>query len=264
MGYAKEINKMVFSFSRIHCWETCPFTFYLKYIEKRDGDSNFWAANGKIMHSIFERLLKHELILQDAPAEYIEEFETIYETTKQSTMDNTFNKCLDYLCEVEAFDEKKYEILGVELKLEFKIGKYNFIGYADLVLKERVSGKIILVDHKSCDHFMKKDGITPLKNMEEQLNAYKHQMYIYCKGLKDIFGYNVDALVWNHFKDGGKLSVVNFDKNEFEETIDWATQIIDKIKKDNKFECNKSYMMCWQLCDFRNNCEYLEEEGDSY
>lgn len=262
MGYAKEINKMTFSFSREHVWEQCPYAFYCKYIEERDGESNFYAANGKIMHSIFERLLKKEITIEDAPKIYSDEFALIHETTRESTMEKTFDKCIDYLCTVDPIDESQYEIIGVELKLNFKIGKYNFVGYADCVLREIVTGRIILVDHKSADGFFKKDGITPLKNQIDNYEAYKHQMYIYCKGLKDCFGYDVDTIIWHHFKQNGKLSIIEFNKSEYEGTLRWAVETIEEIKKDKKFDCNKSYMMCYQLCDFRNDCEYKEEEGD--
>lgn len=260
MGYAKEINKMTFSFSREHLWEQCPYAFYCKYIEHRDGESNFYASNGKIMHSIFEGLLKHEISIDEAASIYQDEFDLVCETTKASTMENTFNKCMDYLCAIDEIDESKYEIIGVELKLDFKIGKYDFVGYADCVLREIETERIILIDHKSADGFFKKDNITPLKNQEESFKAYKHQMYIYCKGLKECFGYDVDTIVWHHFKQDGKLSIIQFNKEEYEETLKWAIETIEKIKKDNVFNCNKSYMMCYQLCDFRNDCEYKDEE----
>lgn len=251
---------MTFSFSREHLWEQCPYAFYCKYIEQRSGESNFYASNGKIMHSIFERLLKHEISLDDVASIYQEEFDLICETTKESTMGNTFNKCMDYLCVIDEIDESKYEIIGVELRLVFKIGKYDFVGYADCVLREIETGRIILIDHKSADGFFKKDNITPLKNQEESFKAYKHQMYIYCKGLKECFGYDVDTIVWHHFKQDGKLSIIQFNKEEYEETLKWAIETIEKIKKDKTFNCNKSYMMCYQLCDFRNDCEYKDEE----
>lgn len=257
MSYAKIINEMTFSFSRLHMYETCGYAWYLKYIEGRAGESNFYAANGKAMHETLEKLLSGNTPIEDCPALYAEKFDFICETERQSIMDKTFEKCMDYLCEIDPIDEEKYEIIGVEMKLKFKVGKYNFVGYADLVVRNKETDEVILVDHKQAGHFMKKDG-TPLKNQLENFLAYKKQMYLYCKGLKDQHGIQVDKMAWNHFKEM-QHTVIPFKQEELYETIQWALKLIAKIKRDKKFEHKDSYMMCKCLCDYRNDCEYQEE-----
>ena len=250
---------MTWSFSRLHAWEQCPYAFYLKYIEQRDGESNYYAANGKCMHEVFEAILTNQIPLDECTQCYADKYDLICETTKQSTMDSTYEKCIDYLCTIDGIDLEKYEILGVELKLDFNIGKYKFVGYADLVVKNKESGEVILVDHKQATHFMKKDG-TPLKNQLENFLAYRHQMYIYCKGLKDYFGIDVNKIIWHHFKDNGELTIIPFEADEYEETLQWAANTIEKIKKDKKFLNKRSYVLCSSLCDYRNDCEYKNED----
>lgn len=259
MRYAKLLNDMTWSFSRLHAWEQCPYAFYLRYIENREGESNYYAANGKCMHEVLEAVFKYEIKIDECTQLYADKYDLICEKTKQSVMDSTYEKCMDYLCEIDGIDSEKYEIIGVELKLEFKIGKYKFVGYADLVVKNKENGEVILVDHKQAKHFMKKDG-TPLKSQLENFLAYRHQMYIYCKGLKDCMGINVDKIVWHHFKDDGVLTIIPFVQEEYEETMQWAVCTIEKIKKDKSFESNKSFVMCSSLCDYRNDCEYIDEE----
>lgn len=260
MSYAKILNDMTWSFSRIHCYEQCPYQFYLKYIEGREGESNFYAENGSAMHEIFEELAKNALDIEDCTEEYDNKFNLICEVERQSVMDSTYEKCMNYLCEIESLKEK-YEIVGVELELIFKIGKYKFKGYADLVLKDKETNEIILVDHKQANHFLKKDG-TPLKNQESNFYAYRHQMYMYCKGLKDCLGIDVDKIVWHHFKDDGKLTIIPFVQEEYDETMEWAVGLIEKIKKDKSFEAIEEYVMCKSLCDFRNDCEYKDMEEE--
>lgn len=259
MSYVKLLNDMTWSFSRLHAYEHCPYSFYLRYIEERSGESNYYAENGKCMHETFEALFNRKIEIESCPQFYSDRYDMICEMTKKSTMDSTFEKCIDYLCEVEDLDETKYEILGVEIKLDFKVGKYKFVGYADLVVRNRDSGEVILVDHKQAGHFFKKDG-TPLKNQEDNFFAYKHQAYLYCKGLKDCFGINVDKIVWHHFKDSGQITKIPFNVEEFDETMQWAVNTIEKIKQDKSFESNKTYIMCNCLCDFRNDCEYKNDE----
>lgn len=259
MSYKKILDKIVWSFSTLHLYEQCPYAFYCKKIECKDGEQNFFAENGSVMHEIFEELLNRKYGLEVASSIYSDRYDLICSKTKQSTMDKTFEKCMDYLCSVDEFDFCKYEILGVELKLNFEIKKYKFVGYADLVIRDKSSGEVILIDHKSSDHFMKKDG-TPLKNQLENFLAYKNQMYMYCKGLKDCFGINVNKIVWHHFKDNGELTAIPFAESDYEESLKWAVDTIKKIYRDRSFKDKKSFMMCGQLCDYRNDCEYLQNE----
>lgn len=256
MSYTKQLNDMTWSFSRIHCWEQCPYQFYLKYIEERDGESNFYAENGKAMHELFECLLKEKMDIDRCTEEYEKRFDLICETERQSIMDSTYEKCMNYLCEIEPLEEK-YEVVGAELELNFKIGKYNFTGYVDCVLRNKDNGEIILVDHKQAGHFLKKNG-EPLKNQEANFYAYKHQMYIYCKGLKECLGIDVNKIVWHHFKDNGQLTMIPFVQEELDNTEEWVIDCIEKIKKDKSFDAIEEFVMCKSLCDFRNDCEYKE------
>lgn len=250
---------MTFSFSRLHSYEQCPYAFYKRYIEEEQGESNFYAENGSIMHDIFKRLLLKEITLEEAPTIYQEEFDCISNLVKKSTMENTFDKCIEYLCEVDEFDHEKYEIVAVEERMDFKVGKYDFVGFPDLLVKERASGIVILIDHKSLDHFLKKDG-SVLKNKQNDFSAYSKQMYLYCKAIKDLYGIQVDKISWHHFKDSGIMTVIDFNQEDYENTLHWCEYMIGKIKKDKVFDACQSYMMCNSLCNFRNMCEYLDEE----
>lgn len=258
MNYSNILDDMTWSFSRLHSWEQCPYAFYLKYIEKREGESNYYASNGKCMHEVFEAILKNKITLDECTTFYADNYELICETTKQSTMDSTYEKCMDYLCVIQDIDLRKYEIIGVELKLDFKIGKYKFIGYADLVVRNKENGEVILVDHKQATHFLKKDG-SPLKNQLNNFLSYKKQMYMYCKGLKEALDINVDKIVWHHFKDNGELTIIPFETDEYEETMRWVIDTIEQIKNDKEFINKSSFVMCSSLCDYRNDCEYQDE-----
>ena len=256
MQHSKLIDNMTWSFSRLHMYEQCRYAFYLKYIEKREGESNFYASNGKSMHEVFESLFKQEIEINDCPKAYSDKFDLICEEVRPSVMENAYVKCIDYLCEMDDIDRETYEIIGVEMKLEFTIHGLKFQGYADLVIRNKITGEVILVDHKQATHFMKKDGVTPLKGQLDNYLAYKKQMYIYCMGLRKQYGIQLDKLAWHHFKDGGAVTVIPYEENEEIEAINWAMSVIDEIKHDETFEAIHSYMSCKELCDFRNDCEY--------
>lgn len=260
MNYTKILNDMTWSFSRLHTWEQCPYAFYLKYIEQRPGESNYYAENGKCIHEVFQTILTNQIPLEECTTLYSHKYDLICEKTRQSIMDNTYETCMDYLSVIDGIEKEKYQILGVELELPFKIGNYKFIGYADLVVKNKENEKILLIDHKQAPHFLKKDG-TPLKSQITQFTAYKHQMYLYCKGLKECFDIQVDHLIWHHFKDQGKLTILPFAKEDYEGTLKWAVTCIQNIQKDRRFKHHPSFLLCSSLCDYRNDCEYQNEDG---
>ena len=259
MSYKKKLDSMTWSFSRLSTYEKCPYAFYLRYIIEELGTGNFYASNGKAMHEVLEGLAKKKIKLADAISVYLDKFDLICETVNPHTMESICDKCVDYLCELELIDEDRYEIIGVEVKLRFKIGKYEFVGYADLILRDKLTGKVILIDHKSSDHFFKKDG-TPLANQKENFLSYRHQMYLYCIGIEVEFGFLPDLCIWNHFKDGGKLSKIEFNQDDFLETKEWALSLIKEIYKDKKFSASPEFFRCAKICDFREDCDYLNEE----
>jgi len=264
MAYEKLIDGMTHSFSRMSVYDSCPYEYYLEYLENdpdRPKQDNFYAENGSACHTVFEELLNKKISLNDAGEKYSELFSEIEEQTRESIMDSTFEKCMDYIVSLQPLPEK-YEILGVEKRLKFKIDHYKFVGFADLILRDKETGEVILVDHKSSKHFFKKDGVTPLKNTEEEFLSYKKQMYLYAKGIKDCMGLQVDKIVWHHFKDGGALSVIPFKQEELDGTIDWVIETIAKIKADDEFPPKLSHFRCQELCPYRSTCEYLEAEDE--
>ena len=263
MGYEKLIDKMTHSFSRLHCYEECPYEYYLTYIENdpdRLRQNNFAAMNGNAMHQVFQEILSGKLPIAECAERYADLYSDIDEFTSEKIMDSTFEKCMGYLTAIEPLSDD-FDVLGIELRLTFKIGKYKFIGFVDLLLRDKKTGEIILVDHKSSKHFLKKNG-EPLKNTLGEFEAYKKQMYLYCKAIKDCMGLQVNKIVWHHFKDDGQLTVITFNESDYQGVMDWAVKTIDEIRQDEAFEAKQSFYRCKELCPYRNNCEYLEDEED--
>ena len=256
MNYKKELNKMVWSFSRLHLYEQCPYAFYLNYIEKREGIDNFWAENGKAMHLTLEKVFKGEITLDEAPEFYMEEFDNICNTASEKAMETTFEACMDFLCEFDFDFFNDYEVIGVEKEVRFEIGGFEFKGFIDLLLKHKETGKITVLDYKSSPYPFKKDGKTVLKNSEENFNSYKHQMYLYSKAVIEEYGIQPSNITWLHFKDG-KFATIDFNETEYHKSLDWASKIIENIYKDRKFEAKTSFVMCGKLCSYRDgDCEY--------
>lgn len=258
--YKDILDDMVWSFSRLKSYEYCPYSWYLNYIEKLDGYSSFYAENGKLMHRVLEGITNGTLSIYDAPSFYLEEFENIPHTVRQNIIDNTYDKCMDYLMTIDDSVLDGYHVVGSEIKVNYHVGIYNFVGYIDLLLRDE-EDNLIIVDHKSTDSFLKKNG-EPRANTKELYEGYKKQLYLYSLAVKQKFGKFPTKLVFNHFKDGGKLTVVDWNMKELLETINWAIGVIKRIYEDETFEAIPKTGYCWRLCGYRRDCEYLIEDDE--
>ena len=263
--YKEELDKLLFSFSTLHTYEECPFSFYLKKIEHEKGDTNGNAEIGSYSHDLLAKIFERTISVDAALEKCVSEFEdNVTEYISEKSLQKKHDALCSYISDldIDGFFNT-YEVIGVEKKFKWKIRDHNMIGFADLILKRKSDGKIILVDHKSAGHFMKTDGVTPLKNQLDNFNAYKKQMYLYADAMKKTLGYYPDLIVWNHFLDGGKKSVIEFNESELTDSINWALKIIDSIYSDEAFIANAgSFMLCNKLCDYRKTCEY--KDNDEY
>ena len=258
--YKEILDNMTWSYSRLSAYEDCPYCWYRKYIEGETGEGTFYADNGKAMHEVFDCLAKGEIDFADAPSVYLDKFELITNKTKQNVMDKTFDSCVKYLCEIDEGVLDGYEIVASELELNFKVGKYDFVGYIDLLLRSK-DGQLIIVDHKSCDPFFKANGGLYAKG-KEQYEKYMLQQGLYCIGVKQMYGELPTKVVFHHFKSDGKLSVTNVNEATVGLAGLWAESVIEKIYSDEAFEAKPKTGYCYRLCDFRRDCDYVFEEDD--
>ena len=262
--YIDKINDMCWSYSRITCYHNCPYSFFLGYIVDDDdqylSEGNYYAEVGSFVHLILEKIFKGELSPDDALQYYVDHFDdNVFYETRQSAMDKTYELCADYFAEVDFNWLNDYEILGVEKKIDIQIDKYRFTGFIDLLLKDKKTNEIIVLDHKSSAYPFKKDGKTVLKKSESDFDKYSKQMYLYCKAIYDEYGEYPRWIVWNHFKDN-KIAKIPFKKEDYDKAIEWFIEVIHEIEKDESFEPNLDYFYCTQLCNFRSVCEYVNQD----
>lgn len=258
--YRNILDKMTWSYSRLKAYENCPYSWYRRYIEGEVGEGTFYADNGKAMHQVFHELISGKLSINDAPLRYLELFEDITTTVKQDIMDKTYDACVGYLCELDGNVLEGYRVIGSEIKVNYLVYGYSFLGFIDLLVRDS-DGNLIIIDHKSSAPFLKKDG-KPRATTKEQFDGYKRQMYLYSEAVYQKFGEYPTKLVFHHFKDGGKLTVVDFDKREHDYAIAWALGVIEKIYKDEEFLAIPKTGFCYRLCDYRYDCDYTKEEED--
>lgn len=235
-----DLKKKKWSFSSVKLFEQCPYAFYQKYIQGQTEEENAFAQHGKFAHSILERCLKGELMA----FELADVFESEYQTnvTKNFPYANIaksfYDKTLQYFQDYDGFVG---EVVGVEEKLETKFGDYDFIGFADLILRDKQG--IYIVDHKSHAAFKSK------KEREE----YFRQLYLYAECVKRKYGEYPYKLVFNMFRIP-KLEEDFFCQAQCDFSVKWFIDSVNKILQNTKWDCNVDSWYCSNLCGI--DCVY--------
>lgn len=260
------IGTMTYSFSRLNSFYICPHEWRRVYIDCDDKDNSAMAQFGSLMHSILEKYAKGELEVFELSQYYMEHFDNAitYDFPPNKYVDlrqKYYDAGLDYLDNID-LDLSGYEILGVEKKVEFKIGDYDCIGFIDLLLKDKKTGEIIILDHKSASIGILKSGKVSKKD-REHFEQFKKQLYLYAKPIIQEYGH-VDQLIWNMFRDQRYIKIP-FDQTEYENSIQWAKDTIKLIETETEWGLNKEFIKaqeedkyppfyCMQLCSQRFHC----------
>lgn len=262
------IDTMTWSFSRLTAFDQCKYGWKRHYIDCEDGENNFAAENGLAVHQTLEEYLNGKVDVWDLPAVYDSKFNALVvhdaPYNKYANLaEKTYNECYEYFENFQGLDPK-YEVLGVELQENFKIGGYNFVGFIDVLLRDKETGEITISDHKSHVYKFKKNGELSKSELSSFEN-YKKQLYLYAVSVLEKYG-RVDYLRWNLFRQQRDL-IVPFKQEEFEAAKLWALDIIERIKAEEEFpELNTPDYYCQNLCDYREECKsrrkWAEENND--
>lgn len=229
-----DLRKKKWSFSSVKLFEQCPFAFYQKYINDQSEEENAFAQHGKFAHSILERCLKNELMAFELADVYESEYQS--NVTKHFPFANIaksfYAKTLQYF---QNYDDFEGEIVAVEEKLETKFGEYDFIGYADLILKDEQG--YVVVDHKSHAAF---------KSKAERQEYFK-QLYLYAECIKRKYGEYPYKLIFNMFRVP-KLEEEFFALSQCKDTVIWFQDTVTEILQNNDWDCKVDNWYCSNLC----------------
>ena len=260
------VKDMVWSYSRLSAFEQCKYQFYLKYIlcdeNEYQTEGNYYAEVGSFVHSILEKIFKGELSVEDAPDYYLNHFdENVFYTIRPEQMEKVYEDCANYFSSLDLDWLTRYEILGVEKRINIQIDGYPFTGIIDLLLKNKSNGKIVLMDHKSGKSPLSPKTGKLLKTQEAVFNEHKKQLYLYSKAVKEEYGDLPSLLCWNHFRDS---TIVRepFNSIEYEEALKWMVDTVHAIENEQIYDGNREYFYCRFLCPYRHTCEYAKYTGD--
>ena len=184
------------SYSQFSKWDKCPYTWKLDYVDKIGTfKGNIYTLFGSAIHETiqaylvcyYERTIKEadNLPLKDilqyrmeenykiSKEQHGDDFEVTLEEMKEFFQDG--NNIIDEFLKRKNsyFPKKNTEMLGIEVGLNYNLpNNLNFVGYMDVVLHNKVTGRVKIIDIKTAtmgwNKYMKAD-----KNKTNQLLLYK-------------------------------------------------------------------------------------------
>lgn len=242
---------MVWSFSSVNNYANCPRCFYLTYKEKKSKVNNAFAQFGSFCHSLLERYFRGEAEFFELAQMYENEYNfniTIdFPEFKFGDLSTSYYEAgAEYFSSFEEWSE--YEVLGVEQKITLDIKGKSFIGFIDLILRDKSDGSIVIVDHKSKSKFKSK----------KEKEHYLLQLYLYSIYIREKYGEYPKLLKFNMFRQQNIITEI-FDEKKLLQAINWFDFTTDMIESDDSWACKRDDFFCHNLCGVRNHCEYGKE-----
>lgn len=165
----KPSGKKVVSFSQYSKWFKCPHYWYLDYVKGlRTYEHNLTLSYGNAIHEVLqeyaETLYKKGLVkassldlkgmfIDKYIKEIVEEKITYTEEELEDFVTDGIALIEEFLTlaiRLEHFPADKFEFLGVEDEINMPlINNVEYWGYLDLVLKEKSTGRIKIIDFKT-------------------------------------------------------------------------------------------------------------------
>lgn len=246
-----KFKDVVWSYSRVDSFNTCPLMFNLTYINKSEKQTNAFAQYGTFAHELIENVLNGSITSEEAIKTYKRDFNKVitekfpwnrYSDLKQKY----FWEGLKYLKNMKWFDKFKIIQAEEEFKMEFA-SNIKFRGYIDLLM-ESDKGELIVLDHKS------KGSIEG-----DEKDKYFRQLYLYSFHVQEKYGRTPTKLVLNLFRSG-KWVVEDFDRQKQLEALSWFVSTIEKIKLESEWNFKRQGFFCEEICSHRAKCKELRRK----
>ena len=180
-------------------------------------------------------------------AEYDEAVKHYFPPFPKGMAGQYYDEGLQYFQSFDGFGDDK-KILSVEDKFELDIRGNRFVGIADLVLQDKKTGDIIVIDHKS----------KSMNSMKKAQYENTRQLYTYAAYVKERFGEFPTLLQFNMFRYGVNINEP-FAMERYEETMDWIERTIAQIKAEKEWKVSSSGYFCRFICSTRLHCPVGEE-----
>ena len=259
---------MVWSFTRLSAFDECPYKFYKTYIEGYKESENAFAQWGKFMHELLAKNAQGQLNTNKLAGAYKRGYKRAvnlpfpYSFGNKELDEQYYNDGVGFWFYYDG-RPSTMEVLGVEQKLEYEIADFKFKGFLDLLLRDKMSGDIYLIDHKSKRGFKSK----------REKRDYARQLYLYSVWVEGQYGTPPKAVVFDMLRLCS-TEVIPYDVKARDEAIEWAKDVVDRACRAIGFptklelsaerrELEQRYAapdyFCRHICGQRTRCPAFEE-----
>lgn len=223
-----KLDRMIWSFSSVKNYYGCPRCFYYTYVDKKPRIDNAFAKFGSFVHELLEGYYTGRFEFFELSGLYEELYSSRVDlrfpaNAYTDLAESYYSSGLDYLNSFEGLPDH-YSVLGVEEKVQTTINGYPFVGYIDLVLKDKRDGGIIVWDHKSHKKFASK----------KEAKEYTRQLYLYSYHIVEKYGVYPKELCFNRFRAGEEDHIV-FSQDDYQEALQWFSDTISSVYADEEF-----------------------------
>lgn len=243
-------EKHVYSYSQLTAFDSCPFSVYLSKIERVPQIPNGFAEQGTLVHDLIDKWAKGEITAEALPSEFkrryplevVTDFPAMLEA--KGFGEKSYEQCLSYFENFDCFEG--YEIIGTETQFRTEIDGRPFQGIVDMVMRDKATDELIVLDHKS-------KSLSSFKKEEDEM--YRQQL-IYSKYIYEKYGEYPAILMFNLFKSNVKMSRP-FTMDAYEATLEWAAKTIHAIEDAELMdwlETKTPDFFCQEICSCRNEC----------
>ena len=220
--------------------------FKLTYLDNAEQQGNGFADFGTLCHELLEGWAKGDIPIFALAEEYENRFDSVvtspFPPFPKGLPQKYYEQGLEYFDPFDGFGED-YEILEVEDKFVIDIEGYTFVGIADFILRNKTTGEIEVVDHKS----------KSMATMKKDLPTYRKQLYVYAHHVKQKYGVFPSKLKFNIFRENDWV-VEDFNEDMYHETLQWIVDTIHRIEKEPDWNVSTSSFFCRYICSVIDSC----------
>lgn len=250
--YSFITDNLTYSYSNFSSFEICKMMWKLSYIDRKGRDGNFFSDFGSFIHKILEEYFGGNLEIEDMVEYYEKNYSASVITAPppfpKGMAEKYYNSGLDFFAQFPSYKIRRenYEVLGIEDDFNTSFDDIPLIIKPDLVLKNKKTGKVTLLDYKTS----KKD--------DKKLIGYKHQLHLYAYFLWQEKGIEVNnILVW--FIRDKELYEIPNNPFEIQETLEWMKDVRNKISEELEWAPNldkSNEYFCFNICSVKLDCPF--------
>jgi len=239
------------SYSKLNTFHTCPYRYYLQYIEKKKGIAISTFKSGEIYHRVIENFWNSKRYASlsynfDAEANLLlDEFETVLNKENVKTDKGLTQKIvINFLTHAKEVDSIIQEIAGVEKSFKYKVSENIVVkGKIDFAFIDK-NNTLHVVDYKTGKNIPELDNAGIMCNFDDKLQL---DMYNLASRLAFPKYNNVKCSLY-FLRFGKEIPAIN---TSFAQVRNYLLSEVSKITNAKEF--NKITKWC-NYCTFREIC----------